>query len=218
LFLAFADSDYVLFRALALADLPRQALHHLQQSVEKYLKSIILGSGGPLGRRTHDLVNLQQRAAESCPTLADASFAKFCRLLGPYQEWGHYPEPLFDQVYWTPNWNKGRLDGVSEADFVVATLREFSIVELGRTSDAAYLLEALAHREVPFDAMDGPDEVAQQALRACLLERNRFISIERLPTESQRMQAHAVFPMLPLPRRHPDYWRRLGRSGPPSAT
>src|SRR5437016_5416794 len=67
-FLAFADSDYVLFRTLALADSQREAMFHLQQSTEKYLKSILLSSGQTFKKQPgHDLDHLIEEVAAVRP-------------------------------------------------------------------------------------------------------------------------------------------------------
>ena len=215
-FLAFADIDYVLFRALALADSPREAMFHLQQLTEKYLKAILLASGLSFKNHGHDLDYLVGEAATAHPVLGDPSMILFCHRLEPYQQWGHYPEMILDQDYLAANWNRYERYGLSEADLVAATLREVA----ARTLEGApykinggsrpWLLEALAHREIPYHAERGLAADAQAYLRRMLIADNLFFTPEHLPTFGQSLHEKKRYPLVPLPREHPTGRTRYG--------
>lgn len=201
--LGMADLDYVVFRGLALTDLQRGSLFHLQQAVEKFLKAILLARGALSDEegRTHDLVKLVAAAARLYPVLADRSLEIFCRVLSPFQQFGHYPEAILDYLRLTPCWNAGHRRGIREADLVIANLRAIAIDAMGARLDANYLLEAVVHGDMlPFVSGSGRAvEDGRACLRTWLLSHNRFFTPESLPTYRQRYQDRIAFPLVPLP-------------------
>jgi hypothetical protein len=217
LFLSFADTDYLVFRWLALGDCPRESTFNLHQAVEKYLKSILLSSEtAPTGMRGHRLDRFAARAAALFPVLSDRTFLLFCKHLSPYQQWGHYPERIFKQTFMKPRWNVGYRDGISEMDLVVATLRETAIKAMGSRADSAYFLEGIVHRD-DYWLIDQDEVVTAThlAMRSSLLEGNRFFTPDHLPTRAQRYQERRMYPLLPLPSEHPDFMARVGLEGRP---
>jgi len=223
-FLAFADYDYVLFRALAIADAQRMAMFHLQQSTEKYLKSILLSSGVMFSRnkgRGHLLAYLIDETAALHPVLSHSSLRLFCRRLDPYQTWGHYPEMNLDQTYLTPNWNRVWRDGLSEADLVAATLREVAVSALENApyeisgGSSAWVLEEIVHRDsIKGRYLDEHQEHSELYLREMLLADNLFFTPEHLPDWDQRMHQGLTYPMIQLPREHPNWRARYGLPAP----
>lgn len=217
-FLGFADYDYVLFRVLAIADSQRVAMFHLQQSTEKYLKSILLSSGLMFDRRTgHDLVKLIEEVGAKHPLLGDSSMKLFCKRLDPYQTWGHYPEMNLDQTYLTPRWNSGWRNGLGEADLVIATLREVAIAALDAApyevsgGSSAWVLEEIVHRDSVLGRhLDEHQNDAEESLRRMLLADNLFFTPAHLPTFEQSFHQHKRYPLIPLPREHPTALTRYG--------
>lgn len=216
----FADADYVLFRVLALADVQREAMFHLQQLTEKYLKSIILASGLQYQRK-HGLPYLLGLAASCHAVLGDRSMALFCDRLDPYQKWGHYPEMTLDQTYLTANWNRYERYGLSEADLVAATLREVAAAALDAApyeisaGSRPSLLEEVVHRDSVLGRhLEEHQLRAESCLREMFLAENLFFTPEHLPTFHQSFHEDKRYPLIPLPREHPTFWSRYGLTPP----
>ena len=203
---------------LALADVQREAMFHLQQFTEKYLKSILLSSGISFEkRRGHELVYLQELAGRAHPLLSDSSMKLYCTRLHPYQQWGHYPEMILDQTYLKPGWNTGYRDGLGEMDLVEATLREVAIAALDAApydisaGSRAWVLEEVVHRDSVLGRyLDDIQHHAEGSLRRMLLADNLFFTPEHLPTFHQSFHENERYPMIPLPREHPATRSRYG--------
>ncbi len=89
-----ADISYLACRLLFLAG---EALHHAAlymaaQTVEKYLKAILLALGKSVGDASLRTHNLRRLAQEAGPPFNERPFADFCGILSPFEIAGRYDD------------------------------------------------------------------------------------------------------------------------------
>ncbi|HXF50811.1 MAG TPA: HEPN domain-containing protein [Dehalococcoidia bacterium] len=117
-----ADQSYIATRILFLASTATHhcALYMAAQTIEKYLKSLLMARGQDVSRFGHKLVEL---AREAGAPFDDEEFVRLCGDLGPFEIAGRYADG-HDYVGW-----QYRIDLLSVLDRFVLMCRQVLIQE-----------------------------------------------------------------------------------------
>lgn len=97
-FMRFAEQDYIAFRVLTFLGFLTFPLFLMQQSIEKYLKALMILNGIPIPtiKGGHNLTDLLKKIEKSnkinCPYLINEYFYEYCKNIEPFATAGRYPE------------------------------------------------------------------------------------------------------------------------------